>query len=77
MSMSRDERSIFGTAILNLVAGDKVSPFNCMMQIKVVNLESDTFGNPIFQKVLQISHPPRLQVSRDALPSFAALSQSA
>ena len=26
--------TLFGTAILNLVAGDQVNPFNCMMQIQ-------------------------------------------
>ena len=31
---SASQMSVFGTAILNLVAGDKVSPFNCMMQIQ-------------------------------------------
>ena len=32
-STSKDDafQGIFGTAILNLVAGDQVSPFNCMM----------------------------------------------
>ena len=29
-----NEDNLFGTAILNLVVGDEVSPFNCMMQIK-------------------------------------------
>ena len=35
MSYSRGyglEVNLFGTAILDLVVGDKVSPFNCMMQ---------------------------------------------
>ena len=37
MSTSKGEAkevNVFGTAILNLVAGDEVSPFNCMMQIQ-------------------------------------------
>ena len=39
------------------------------------NLGSNTFSIPIFQKVLQkITHPPRLYLSQDALPSFAILS---
>ena len=45
---------------------------------EVMNLRSDIFGNPLIQKVLQISHPPQLQaslVTLDAWHSFAASSR--
>ena len=42
---------------------------------EVMNLRSDIFGNPLIQKVLQISHPPQLQASLDAWHSFAASSR--
>ena len=45
MSYSRGyslEVNLFGTAILNLVVGDEVSPFNCMMQIQYTYVRSIT-----------------------------------
>ena len=41
------------------------------VSIKVINLGNDTFGSPFFKRSWKISHP-----SQDALPSFAASSQS-
>ena len=42
---------------------------------QVVNLGSNTLCNPIFQKCLQNSHPPRLKASKVVLPSFTTLSK--
>ena len=44
-----------------------------MVKNNVFDILSDTISNPFIKKVFQISHPPRLYVSLDALYSFAVL----
>ena len=49
--------------------------FSILINNKVINLVSDTSGNPIFQKVLQNKPSSPFKDSQDALPSFAVLSK--